>query len=121
MSEAKINVLVKTRDGHRMIADAIDEYLETLAPAVKQASVASAVKEETFGALKFEPQQGAKIGSYEVAYKANNVEDKWVHAYSVLRQSNATINARYRGQAYVYSYWLYGEGKIYRQKLKTST
>jgi hypothetical protein len=121
MSEAKINVLVKARDGHRMIADAIDEYLETLAPGVKQASVASAVKEETFNILKFEPQEGVKIGAYDVAYKGNNIEDKWVHAYSVLRQSNSTINVRYRGPGYVYSYWIYGEGKIYRQKLKPKT
>ncbi|MCJ7470292.1 hypothetical protein MUO74_07330 [Candidatus Bathyarchaeota archaeon] len=121
MSEARINALVKARDGLRMAADAIDEYLETMAPVgVKQASAASAVKEETLNILKFEPQEGAKIGAYDVAYKGNNIEDKWVHAYSVLRQANSTINARYRGPGYVYSYWIYGEGKIYRQKLKRS-
>lgn len=32
MTDAKIELLAKTRDGHRMIADAIDEYLETCAP-----------------------------------------------------------------------------------------
>ena len=80
-----------------------------------------AVKEETFACLKFEPQQGAKIGQYEIAYKANNIEDKWTHAYHILRQSNATINDRYYGEGYQNSYWLYGEGKIYRQKLKPKT
>ena len=78
----------------------------------------AAVKEETFTILKFEAQQGAKIGEFDVAYKANNLEDKWHHAYNVLRNSNATINSRYHGQSYAYSYWLYGENKIYRQKLK---
>jgi hypothetical protein len=29
----KLDFLVRVRDGHRMIADAIDEYLETIAPA----------------------------------------------------------------------------------------
>lgn len=78
---------------------------------------AGAVKEETFNILKFEKQQGAKIGQYEVAYKANNIEDKWTQAYNILKQENATINSRYHGEAYQHSYWLYGEGKIYRQKL----
>jgi hypothetical protein len=85
-------------------------------PTAAKATVAA--KEETFTCLKFEPQQGAKIGQYEVAYKANNIEDKWTQAFNILRQSNATINSRYHGEGYGFSYWLYGEGKIYRQKLK---
>ncbi len=50
--------------------------------------------------------------------KANNIEDKWTHAYNVLRQNNATISNRYYGDGYAYAYWLYGKDKIYRQKLK---
>lgn len=76
------------------------------------------VKEETFDILKFETQKGAKIGPYQVAYKAQNIPDKWNHAYGILRQNNATIANRYRGDGYTHSYWLYGSGKIYRQKLK---
>ena len=77
----------------------------------------TAVREEVFTSLKFEPQQGAKIGAYEVAYKANNPEGKWNEAYAVLQQGNATIQSRYHGEGYAYSYWLYGNNKIYR-KLK---
>ena len=76
------------------------------------------VKEETFNILKFETQEGAKIGLYQVAYKANNIPDKWNHAYNILRQNNATIANRYHGEGHVHSYWLYSENKIYRQKLK---
>jgi len=79
---------------------------------------AVAVKEETFNILKFEKRQGARIGEYELAYKANNITDKWVHAFNILRQNNSIINSRYEGQGYFYRYWIYGEGKIYRQKLK---
>jgi len=86
--------------------------------AISQAMGVVAVKEETFNILKFENQQGAKIGPYQVAYKANNISDKWNPAYNILRQNNATIADRYYGEGYVYGYWLYGEGKIYRQKLK---
>jgi len=76
-----------------------------------------AVSEETFTILRFEEQQGAKIGSYAVAYRNNNLEDKWTSAHNILHASNATIKVRYYGPGYVHSYWLYQE-KIYRQKLK---
>lgn len=78
----------------------------------------AAVKEETFTTLKFEDQQGAKLGQYAVAYKQSNLMDKWTSAYNILRQSNATIQSRYHGSDYQFSYWLYGESKIYRQRLK---
>lgn len=74
--------------------------------------------EETFLILKFEPQQGAKIGEYEVAYAPNNIPDKFRQAYNILRNSNATIKDRYHGEGYEFSYWLYGADKIYRQKLE---
>lgn len=78
----------------------------------------AAVKEETFSILKYEKQHGSRLGEFEVAYKNHNIPDKWNHAYGILRQNNATINNRYHGPNYAYSYWLYGNGKIYRQKLK---
>jgi hypothetical protein len=81
---------------------------------------ATAVKEETFTVLKWEKQQGNRLGEFEVAYKIHNIPERWSHAHGILRQSNATINNRYYGPNYEYSYWLYGDGKIYRQKLKPS-
>jgi hypothetical protein len=114
-----IAFLVKLRDGAQMIADATQEYLESLAPTeVKEEK--PAVNENTFSLLKFEPQQGAKIGSYEVACKPNNITDKWTHAYDVLDKANATIKERYHDQGYEFSYWLYGQDKIYRQLKKTA-
>lgn len=116
----QVDFLVKLRDAHQMAADSINEFLESLPlpEAKSQEQKPAAVQETTFTILTFEPQQGAKIGEYSVAYRQQNVVDKWTQAESVLRQSNATINARYHGQDYQFSYWLYGEGKIYRQKLK---
>jgi len=76
-----------------------------------------AVREETFACLKFEPQKGVRIGEYEVAYRENNLPEHWNHAYNILRQANATIKNRYHGEGYQHSYWLYGEGRIYRQRL----
>ena len=117
----QVKFLVKLRDGAQIIADAANEYLETLAtPGVKENKPAApaTVQETIFIVLKFEQQTGAKIGEYEVAYKASNIEDKWTHAYNVLRNSNATIKDRYHGEGYEFSYWLYGADKIYRQKLE---
>lgn len=80
-----------------------------------------AVNEITFTSLKFEAMKGDKLGDYEIAYKPNNIPDKFDQAYNILTKSNATIKSRYHGKTYVFSYWIYGEGKIYRQKLKEQT
>ncbi|MCW4046359.1 MAG: hypothetical protein NWE99_02185 [Candidatus Bathyarchaeota archaeon] len=121
--DKQVEFLVKLRDASRMIAEAANEYIDALAPpAVKEAQkVTTTVQEATFTILKFEPQQGAKLGQFEVAYKQNNLPDKWQNAYNILRNSNATIQNRYHGEDYQYSYWLYAEDKIYRQKLKPKT
>lgn len=79
---------------------------------------AMAVKEETFNILKFDKQQGNRIGEFEVAYKKANIPEKFQQAHNILNKNNATISSRYRGEGYVHGYWLYGENKIYRQKLK---
>jgi hypothetical protein len=104
-----------------MASEALNEYIETLAaPEVKENKPAApaTVQETTFTILKFERQTGAKIGEYEVAYKSSNIEDKWTHAYNVLRNSNATIKDRYHSEGYEFSYWLYRADKIYRKKLE---
>jgi len=117
--DKQIEFLVKLRDGCQLIADAANEYIDSMAPPeTREKKQVAAVQEITFTTLKFELQQGAKLGQFEVAYKQNNLSDKWQSAYNILRVNNATIKDRYHGDTYQYSYWLYGEDKIYRQKLK---
>ncbi len=118
MSSKQVEFLTKLRDAHQTIADATYQYIQSIAsPQIGLTTV----QELTFITLKFEAQQGTKLGDYEVAYKQNNLPDKWQSAYSILRVNNATIKDRYHGETYQYSYWLYGEDKIYRQKLKPKT
>lgn len=117
MSSKQVEFLVKLRDGAQMIADAANDFLETLGPKNDKATVL----EETFTTLKYEPQEGSKLGTFEVAYRPNNIPDKFDQAYNILRNSNATIKDRYTGPGYSYSFWLYGEGKIYKKKLKPKT
>lgn len=120
--DKQVEFLVKLRDASQMIADAANEYLETFAPpGAKENKQPAAVQEITFSTLRFETQQGAKLGEYEIAHRSGNIEDKWRPAYNILRNSNATIQNRYHGEGYQYSYWLYGEDRIYRQKLKPKT
>ncbi len=111
--------LVKLRNACLMIADAANEYIKTLAPPeVKLENVAAAVKEETFLMLRWDSQKSAKLGEFEVAHKTANFEDKWHSAFNILRSTNATIKDRYKGAGYSCSYWIYGQDKIYRQKLR---
>jgi hypothetical protein len=90
----EIEFLVKLRDALLIGADAVNEYLETMA-SIKDEKKQAAVQEVSFTILKFEPQQGAKIGEFEVVYEPANLGDKWHHAYNILRNANATIKDRY--------------------------
>ena len=112
-----VEFLVKLRDASQQLADAANEYIQTLAPPEIKAEL-TAAQEVTFSPLKFEPQKGAKLGDFEIAHKAANLEDKWHTAYNILRNSNATIKDRYHDEGYQYCYWLFGQDKIFRQKLK---
>lgn len=115
--EKQVELTLKMRDVCKKITDIANEFLE-LSAAKEKNQLAADSLEPTFTVLHFESQQGAKLGDYEVACKASNVADKWSKAYNILRDNNATIKDRYYGEGYQYSYWLYVEDKIYRQKLK---
>jgi hypothetical protein len=121
--DKQVEFLVKLRDAFIMASEVTNEYIDSIAPPEIKAEKkqAAAVLELNFTYLKFEAQQGAKLGEYEIAYKQSNLTDNWQSAYNILSNSNATIQDRYHGEDYQYSYWLYGEGKIYRQKLKPKT
>jgi len=119
-SEKLGEVLARLRDGLQGLqpaVEAIDAFLNYLGKPLEP----TFVKEETFTILKFEPAKGERLGEFEVASKSHNLPDKWAHAYAVLKQNNAVINSRYHGPDYQFSYWLYGEDRIYRQKQKQQT
>jgi hypothetical protein len=110
VSEIGLNEIYRTLELHGLMQDG-----EPVEVAKKEPTT---VSETTFTILEWDPLQGAKIGPYDVAYKASNLEDKWASAFNILRQSNSTIKNRYHGQGYGHTYWLYNGGKIYRQQLK---
>lgn len=61
------------------------------------------------------------MGDYDIAGAANNDACKFADATKTLQTNNATIKTRYHGEGYQFNYWLYTEGKIFRQKLKEKT
>lgn len=131
LSDFDVSMLIIKRNVRQYEVEQIDEFLNKVGEAKgfsdagKQTSASAeakgepvAVQEITFTTLKFEPQKGTQLGDYEIAFKGSNIDDKFRCAFNILRNSNATIKSRYHGQGYLHSYWLYGEDKIYRQKLK---
>lgn len=125
LSEFEISILLIERDTAQFKAERIDALINKygrvkgFVDAEKKGSELSPfVDETTFYILKFEPQKGERLGEFAVADKASNIPDKFSQAYGILRTNNATIQNRYHGPDYEYTYWLYGEGKIYRQKKK---
>lgn len=110
------------------ILDDVGNALEALGVQIKHAvaelegqiggPAPAAMKEDVFAGLVWENQEGASLGNFAVAYKDHNALNKWNPAYEFLQKNKAAINARYHGEGYVFSYWIYHEGKIYRQKLK---
>lgn len=108
-------MLAQIRNAFQEATEAIDAYINFPGP-IEPTSFA---KEDTFTILKFESAKGERLGEFEVAHKNSNLPDKWSHAYNILRQNNAVINSRYQGANYQFSYWLFGEDRIYRQRRKT--
>lgn len=120
MSEEKLEKIIEAILNNANAQEAAAVDLKCRIAEIVGVKEAVAVKEETFTTLNYEKQQGNRLGEFEVAYKASNLPDKFSPAYGILRANNATIKERYHGQNYTYSYWLYGESKIYRQKRKPS-
>lgn len=125
LTDFEISLLVLERDVSQYRVEKIDELLNKIGEAkgfadAEKKHAAAFVPEETFTILKFEPAKGERLGEFEVAHKNNNLPDKWSHAFNILRQNNAVINSRYCGPDYQFSYWLYGDDRIYRQKKRQS-
>jgi hypothetical protein len=115
----KVEFLVKLRDSSLTLAQAANQYIESLAPPeIKENNEKKEDEETAFTELNFEREEGPKIGAFEAAYKADNQQDKWTNAYNILVNLKATIKDRYHNEGYKHSYWLYEGNKIYRQKLK---
>jgi len=121
-SDFEVSMLVIERDVAQFRAQRIDELLNEYGVAKgygeAEKNTTGFVQEETFTALKFETAKGERLGEFEIAHKSSNLPDKWARAYTVLRHNNSTIKDRYHGPDYQFSYWLYGEDRIYRQKRK---
>jgi len=81
----------------------------------KQASIG----ENVFQVLKWETGRGQRLGDFEVAYKAQNMPDRWQHAHNILKANNATIKDHFSPEGFTHYYWLYPDkydDRIFRKK-----
>jgi len=108
MSEKNYSVLQFIVD----LRQACDSYIESVTPTEFKA-----IPETVFSYLTYEPHVGEKLKEYEMAQAKNNTQKEFDEAFNTLKEANATINNRYHGSGYVFSYWLFSQA-IYRQKLK---
>lgn len=109
MSEVKINALVKARDGLRQAADAIDEYLDTLAPTAAKGEKTSKT-EVDLSRIPWQQADGSK-GPYESADDPTNP----------VFQELSRILAEHKGKMRVgpYFVWKFTDGsKIGRKKVQ---
>jgi len=76
--------------------------------------------EETFNILKWENEKGSRLGDYQVAYKQQNIPEKWQHCFNILKANDSLIANRFHEQGYQHAYWIYPEkypDRIFRKKL----
>lgn len=88
LTDLELALLIIERDACQFKKERLDELLNQIgkakgfedSPVESGTSEANAelaaVKEETFTILKFEAQQGAKLGEFDAAHKVRNLEDK---------------------------------------------
>lgn len=110
MSDPRVNALVKARDGFRQVADAFDEYLETLAPSGAKGRESSKT-EVDLSRILWQQADGSK-GPYESADDPTN---------SVF-QELTRILAEHKGKMRVgpYFVWKFTDGtKIGRKKAQS--
>lgn len=93
------------------------QFFKKRIPEDKSTNIVT-VPEQTFNVLKFEGHKSEKLKDFEVADRKSNVEQNWIHAFNILKSANATIDSRYHGSEYVFSYWLY-QDRVFRQRLKS--
>jgi len=80
----------------------------------------SALPEFTFDILKWEDAKGARLGDYQVAYRQQNIGDKWQHCFNILKANNATIANSFHLEGYVCRYWIFPDkylDQIFRKRL----
>lgn len=122
MNSKQVEFLEKIRNAHLAFAKATNECIQSLAPPeIKKETKKPTLRETIFTELNFKCEEGPKIGVFEAAYLADNLQDKWNTAYNFLGIFGGTIKDRFYNEGYQYSYWLYKGPKIYRQKLKPKT
>lgn len=116
-NEKVLQVINDFADGLEAIAVKLKREIAEIATAGRAMKKNSAVPEQVFTFLKFESHSSEKLKDFETADRKTNTDQNWIPPFNILKAANATINDRYHGPDYVYSYWLY-QDRVFRQKPK---
>lgn len=82
------------------------------------------VSEVLFNGLRWEANNGPKLGDFETAYKTHNQLDPWQQAWNTLKVNNATLKDHYDPEDFVYFYWIYPDkytDRIFRKRRQRET
>ncbi len=80
----------------------------------------SALPEDSFNLLTWQDESGVSLGAFQVAYKNQNLPEKWQYCFNVLKANNAVIGKSFHQEGYVHRYWIYSEkydDRVFRKKL----
>lgn len=101
--------------------------LEALAVNLRRQLQATAKSEakipETTFDLKFVDEKGSRLGEYGVAYRSQNLPEKWDHCFKILKANNSLIANPLHEEGYQFRYWIFPDkyaDRIFRKKLTES-
>ena len=88
---------------------------------ITKTEVKATLSEDTFSILKWDNEKGERLGDFQVAYKQQNIPEKWQHCFNILKANNSLIANRFHEQGYVHAYWIFPDkypDRIFRKRLE---
>lgn len=99
----------------------LKDYVGTKLDASRDAlRMKSMLPEDSFNLLTWQDESGVSLGAFQVAYKNQNLPEKWQYCFNVLKANNAVIGKSFHQDGYLYRYWIYPEkyeDRVFRKKL----
>mgnify|MGYP001098976061 CR=1 FL=1 len=120
MSEKRVSELAESLVDFCNALESLAVNLRRQIQPLTKTEARAQLSELTFNVLKWQDEKGVRLGSFQVAYKNMNLQDKWLHCYNILKANSSVINNPFKEEGYVYRYWIYPEkytDRIFRKKL----
>ena len=117
MSDSELaEAMINFANGLEALAVQLKRQAQTIAKTEAKATLS----EDPFNILKWADEKGERLGDFQVAYKEQNIPEKWQHCFNILKANNSLIANRFHEKGYVYAYWIFPDkypDRIFRKKL----